>query len=217
MSSLWFMRFPIHVISLVHKITYTCHLSGTWDFLYMSSLWFMRFPIHAISLVHEISYTCHLSGSWGFLYMSSLWFMRFPIHVISLVHEISYTCHLSGSWDFLYMPSLWFMRFPIHVISLVHEVWTSLHSFKPPPTQTLTSYMFVANVPLSIIVAIFSSPEHEVLMVSYCGQWLSVVRRRASSVVRRPSSVNIWCLHSRDHICDLILMKLDQNVCFNNI
>ena len=35
----------------------------------------------------------------------------------------------------------------------------------------------------------FSSPEHEVLMVSYCGQWLSVVRRRASCVVRRASSV----------------------------
>jgi len=63
---------------------------------------------------------------------------------------------------------------------------------------------------------IFSSPEHEVLMVSYCGQWLSCVVRRPSSVVRRPSSVNIWCLHSRDQICDLILMKLDQNVCFNN-
>jgi len=31
---------------------------------------------------------------------------------------------------------------------------------------------------------IFSSPEHEVLMVSYCGQWLSVVRR-PSSVVRQ--------------------------------
>ena len=31
---------------------------------------------------------------------------------------------------------------------------------------------------------IFSSPEHEVLMVSYCDQSLSVVRR-ASSVVRR--------------------------------
>ena len=38
-------------------------------------------------------------------------------------------------------------------------------------------------------VFIFSSPEHEVLMVSYCGQWLSVVRRRPSSVVRRASSV----------------------------
>jgi len=37
----------------------------------------------------------------------------------------------------------------------------------------------------------FSSPEHEVLMVSYCGQWLSFVRRRASCDVRRPSSVNI--------------------------
>ena len=32
-------------------------------------------------------------------------------------------------------------------------------------------------------VNIFSSPEHEVLMVSYCGQWLSVVRRRVSCVV----------------------------------
>ena len=32
---------------------------------------------------------------------------------------------------------------------------------------------------------IFSSPEHEVLMVSYCGQWLSVVRRRATCVVRQ--------------------------------
>jgi len=38
---------------------------------------------------------------------------------------------------------------------------------------------------------VFSSPEHKVLMVSYCGQWLSVVRRRVSCVVRRPSSVNI--------------------------
>ena len=36
-----------------------------------------------------------------------------------------------------------------------------------------------------VIVAFFSSPEHEVLMVSYCGQWLSVVRRRPSSVVRQ--------------------------------
>jgi len=43
----------------------------------------------------------------------------------------------------------------------------------------------------------------------YCGQWLSVVRR--------VSCVNIWCLHSRDHICDMIFMKLGQNVCFDNI
>jgi len=115
-----------------------------------------------------------------------------------------------------------------------------------------------------------SSPEHEVLMVSYCGQWLSVVRRRPSSVVRRASSVVrrastfdvytlettfvtwVWwnlirmfvltiarlssnmghvgsktrspgqilensCLHPRGHICDPILIKLCQNVCFDNI
>jgi len=29
---------------------------------------------------------------------------------------------------------------------------------------------------------IISSPEHEVLMVSFCGQWLSIVRRRPSCV-----------------------------------
>ena len=34
---------------------------------------------------------------------------------------------------------------------------------------------------------LISSPEHEVLMVSYCGQSMSVVRR-ASSVVRRAAS-----------------------------
>jgi len=112
------------------------------------------------------------------------------------------------------------------------------------------------------------------LMVSYCGQWLSVVRRRLSTwdvytletqklghqvksleilvytieatfatrfwwnlirmfvlAISRPSS-NLGhvgsktrspgkifensCLHSRGHICDPILMKLDQNVCFSN-
>ena len=110
---------------------------------------------------------------------------------------------------------------------------------------------------------IFSSPEHEVLMVSYCGQWLSVVRRRPSSVVCRASTFDVYtlettfvtwfwwnlirmfvltisrlssnmghvrsktrspgqilgnsCLHPRGHICDPILMKLCQNVCFDNI
>ena len=44
---------------------------------------------------------------------------------------------------------------------------------------------------ITTIIIFISSPEHEVLMVSYCGQWLSVVRRRPSCVVRRPSCVNI--------------------------
>ena len=42
----------------------------------------------------------------------------------------------------------------------------------------------------------FSSPEHEVLMVSYCGQWLSVVRRRASCVVRRASTFDVYTLEA---------------------
>jgi len=36
---------------------------------------------------------------------------------------------------------------------------------------------------------LFSSPEHKVLTVSYCDWSLSVMRRRASPVVRPPSSV----------------------------
>jgi len=44
------------------------------------------------------------------------------------------------------------------------------------------------------IFGVFSSPEHEVLMVSYCGQWLSVVRRRVSCVVRRPSTFDVYTL-----------------------
>ena len=42
---------------------------------------------------------------------------------------------------------------------------------------------------------IFSSPEHEVLMVSYCGQWLSVVRR-PSSVVRGVSTFDVYTLET---------------------
>ena len=39
------------------------------------------------------------------------------------------------------------------------------------------------------IVIIFSSPEHNMLRLSYCDRPFSVVRRRGSSVVRRASCV----------------------------
>jgi len=51
------------------------------------------------------------------------------------------------------------------------------------------SYMVFSGKKLQYLNIVFSSPELEVLMVSYCGQWLSVVRRRPLCVVRRPSSV----------------------------
>ena len=51
-----------------------------------------------------------------------------------------------------------------------------------------------------------------------CSWWAIVVSGCPSSVVVcHPSSVNISCLHSIDHICDPILTKLCQNVCFDNI
>jgi len=46
------------------------------------------------------------------------------------------------------------------------------------------------------VVVFVSSPEHEVLMVSYCGQWLPVVRRRLSCVVRRPSTFDVYTLET---------------------
>ena len=51
-----------------------------------------------------------------------------------------------------------------------------------------------------------------------CSWWAIVVSGcPSSSVVCHVSSVNIWCLHSRDHICNTIFMKLGQKVCFDNI
>ena len=46
---------------------------------------------------------------------------------------------------------------------------------------------FIVPDQRGIQVIFISSPEHEVLMVSYCGQSMSVVRR-PSCVVRRASS-----------------------------
>ena len=58
------------------------------------------------------------------------------------------------------------------------------------------------------------------LMVSYCDSAVSAsVVRRASSVVRRPSSfVNFLpCVRSRGHSFGRILMKVGQDVCLDEI
>ena len=64
----------------------------------------------------------------------------------------------------------------------------------------------------------YSSPEHEVLMVSYCDSAVSGVRR-PSCVVRRASSVVNFlpCVCSRGHIFSRILMKVGQDVCLDDI
>ena len=64
----------------------------------------------------------------------------------------------------------------------------------------------------------FSSPEHEVLMVSYWDSAVSGVRR-PSCVVRRPSSVVNFlpCVRSRGHSFGRILMKVGQDVCLDEI
>jgi len=66
-----------------------------------------------------------------------------------------------------------------------------------------------SNIPLNGIIlqkkaddlalkhpGLFSSPEHEVLMVSFCGQWLSIVRRCPSCVVRRASTFDVYTLET---------------------
>jgi len=63
----------------------------------------------------------------------------------------------------------------------------------------MCSVFFKPKLVIEVIVKIvlfvsmhFSSPEHKVLMVSYCDRPLFVFRRRASSVVRRASCVNFF-------------------------
>jgi len=55
---------------------------------------------------------------------------------------------------------------------------------------------------------VFSSPEHEVLMVSYYDR--PVVSGCPSCDVCRASCVNIWCLYSRDHICEKLGPNFDE-------
>ena len=58
---------------------------------------------------------------------------------------------------------------------------------------------------------VFSSPEHEVLMVSYWDSAVSVVRRASSVVNFLP------CVRSRGHSFGRILMKVGQDVCLDEI
>ena len=59
--------------------------------------------------------------------------------------------------------------------------------------------------------AFISSPEHEVLMVSYWDSAVSVVRRASSVVNFLP------CVRSRGHSFGRILMKVGQDVCLDEI
>ena len=58
---------------------------------------------------------------------------------------------------------------------------------------------------------LFSSPEHEVLMVSYWDSAVSGVRRASSVVNFLP------CVRSRGHSFGRILMKVGQDVCLDEI
>ena len=55
-----------------------------------------------------------------------------------------------------------------------------------------------------LVTSIFSSPKHEVLRVSYCDSAVSIVNF-------------LPCVCSRDHIFSPIIMKIDQNVCLDEI
>jgi len=57
--------------------------------------------------------------------------------------------------------------------------------------EQLCHFLFACSFVCEFVI---SSPELEVLMMSYCGQWLSVVVRRVSSVVRRPSTFDVYTL-----------------------
>ena len=57
---------------------------------------------------------------------------------------------------------------------------------KPPISNEIGgAYLFAFVCPF---FRLFSSPEHEVLMVSYCGQSMCVVRRAASTIALKAYS-----------------------------
>ena len=78
------------------------------------------------------------------------------------------------STRFISCPSMYFQ----YVLYLLGHVSVSIITQKA--MRQLVQFCSYLQV---IMKLFFSSPEHEVLMVSYCGQWLSVVRRGPSSVV----------------------------------
>ena len=63
-------------------------------------------------------------------------------------------------------------------------------------------------VTVFVILFVFSSPEHEVLRVSYCDSAVSVVYRAHQLLAR---------VRSRGHIFTPIIMKLGQNVSLDKI
>ena len=87
------------------------------------------------------------------------------------------------------------------VKTLQSSYWT-IHLFATICLNICMNHFKVKHSSFPLIVFngyIFSSPEHKVLRVSYCDRPLSVVRRRASCVVRKLFYLNIsFWNHSLD-------------------
>ena len=71
----------------------------------------------------------------------------------------------------------------------------------------LDQIMFADVTILTISSFLISSPEHEVLMMSYCGQSVTVGRRAASTIALKAYSSytpgSIDSILGRKHRCDL--------------
>ena len=71
------------------------------------------------------------------------------------------------------------------------------------------SFTYSVSFNINNVLFFFSSPEHEVLMVSYCD--------RAVSGVRRPSSTFYLVYALEATVFLRILMKVGQDVCLDEI
>ena len=130
-------------------------------------------------------------------------------HIVHIVYNI-FSLYIS----FIYIESL----YVLHSVSMFHIITIHLTALSKFHWECLAGLAHISGRFTQCYK--WTKFMSHVLMVRYCGLVgcpSSDVVRRASCVVRRPSCVNIWCLHSRDHVCDTIFMKLCQNVCFDNI
>ena len=127
----------------------------------------------------------------------------YTVCVIELKYNIANIIRKSIHWSI----NIAQIKTNIHINSLNTEGNTQCFAYNLFYLEPIEISFIIYDLLKNIKLLIFSSPEHKVLRVSYCDRSLSVVRRRASCVVRKLFYLNSFSSET----AHWILTKLHRN------
>jgi len=213
---------PVLCLMFGCRLCGTCPMFDVWlqAMRYLSYVWCLvagyAVPLLCLMFGCRLCGTCPMFDVWlqAMRYLSYVWCLvaGYAVPVLCLM----FGCRLCGTCSMfdVWLQAMWYLSYvwclvagyAVPVLRAVSTVYWRGRLL--PPLCAAQELVLVGHTESSewYDQSFFSSPEHKVLMVSYCDRPLSVVRRRPSSIVRKRFYLNI-----SSETAHLIFTKLHWN------